>query len=567
MKRSWQAWLSYAACLAVALPALAWLSFAVLDVERAERTARDQAQRDERIRLASWRLDTMLMPIIAAEAARSYDDYAPYLSRPAPQSAAPAPTSKYLIAYFEISPDGWRFSRLFAAGEAGPDTRRMNDLQQTSGYDKLLAQLPSEWLPADVNSGDQNLVYLNRGANPSRPEANQASQAQAPQVDDEFLRRQQANRKATAREMVQQRAAKSTPFGPPNVREGISRTLWVGDELLVARRVQINDTEVVQGAWLDWPKLRAAMQAEVADLLPHVTLLPVKNEAGVNFAHALAVLPVQLVLPPATANVTGRTPLRVALVVAWAGLLAVAAAAAVLLAGMISLGERREAFVSAVTHELRTPLTTFRMYAEMLGSGMVADESKRQEYLRTLKVEADRLWHLVENVLAYARLERTRPAHRFERLALGELWDRVEPRLSERARAAGMVLSFDVTASSRGTLLLTDPSAVEQILFNLVDNACKYAARAAPPAIQVHATVNNGHVEVRVRDHGAGIAPADARRLFRPFSKSAERAATSAPGVGLGLALCRQLARQLRGDLRYEPGQGGTTFVLCLPRS
>ena len=75
---------------------------------------------------------------------------------------------------------------------------------------------------------------------------------------------------------------------------------------------------------------------------------------------------------------------------------------------MASLSERRGAFVSAVTHELRTPLTTLRMYTEMLADGMVPDEPRRRSYLQTLRAEADRLGHLVENVLAYSRLERNR---------------------------------------------------------------------------------------------------------------------------------------------------------------
>jgi signal transduction histidine kinase len=560
MKRSWQVWLLYAACLAVALPALGWLTFAALALERAERTARSQAERDEQLRLAAWRIDSMLMPIVAPEAARSYDDYAPYIERggQAQQARPPDPASKYVLAYFELSPRGGAFSRIFGA-PGDQENKRLDQLRHALNYDGLAAQLPSEWLPADVDSGDANLAFLDRAMKSNT--GNQAAQ-----VGLEYLRRQQANVKTTARELVQQRAAKAAPERP-NIREGVSRPLWVGGELLLARRVQFDAGQLVQGCWLDWAKLRDAMKAEVADLLPDLKLVPVRGEASVNYAHALATLPVQLVVPQATADGARWTPLRVALAVAWAGLLAVAAAAAALLAGMLSLSRRREAFVSAVTHELRTPLTTFRMYAEMLGSGMVADEAKRKEYLRTLKVEADRLWHLVENVLAYARLERARPAHKLERLTLDELWQRVEPRLSDRARGAGMELELDLANSSRALALVTDPAAVEQILFNLVDNACKYAAHATPRTIHVHAAANNGHLEIRVRDQGPGIAPADARRLFRPFSKSAERAASSAPGVGLGLALCRQLARQLRGDLRYQPGQGGTTFVLALPRA
>ena len=66
----------------------------------------------------------------------------------------------------------------------------------------------------------------------------------------------------------------------------------------------------------------------------------------------------------------------------------------------------------------------------------------------------------------------------------------------------------------------------------------------------------------RVSDHGPGIPKGEQRRLFSPFSKSAQRAATSAPGVGLGLALSRQLARTMRGELRFEAGADGASFTL-----
>ncbi len=71
----------------------------------------------------------------------------------------------------------------------------------------------------------------------------------------------------------------------------------------------------------------------------------------------------------------------------------------------MDLSERRRIFVSAVTHELRTPLTTFRLYTDMLADGMVSGEEKRRSYLERLRGEAQRLSHLVENVLFYARLE------------------------------------------------------------------------------------------------------------------------------------------------------------------
>ena len=107
-----------------------------------------------------------------------------------------------------------------------------------------------------------------------------------------------------------------------------------------------------------------------------------------------------------------------------------------LLAGVVALSERRAAFVSSVTHELRTPLTTFRMYADMLARGMVPDAERRQQYLETLRTEAERLTHLVENVLSYARLERGRGGAA-ARARDGRPTGRTPPGPTDRARQAG----------------------------------------------------------------------------------------------------------------------------------
>ena len=111
-------------------------------------------------------------------------------------------------------------------------------------------------------------------------------------------------------------------------------------------------------------------------------------------------------------------------------------------------------------------------------------------------------------------------------------------------------------------------AAVEQILFNLVDNACKYAVPRGGTAIRVEVGRADGGAGLsflRVRDDGPGVPPKEARRLFRPFHKSAHDAAHSAPGVGLGLALSRRLARSMGGDLRLDAGLGGACFVLTVP--
>ncbi len=107
--------------------------------------------------------------------------------------------------------------------------------------------------------------------------------------------------------------------------------------------------------------------------------------------------------------------------------------------------------------------------------------------------------------------------------------------------------------------------AVEQILFNLVDNACKYARGGADRGLELRARLDRGFVRFELADHGPGVADNERKRLFQPFRKSARDAAHSAPGVGLGLALSRRLARDMGGELSLDSGaDSGACFALAL---
>jgi len=348
---------------------------------------------------------------------------------------------------------------------------------------------------------------------------------------------------------------------------------WLDDALLLTREAKLDNATVVQGVWLDWPKLRDQWRNDVSDLFPNAKLEPAPNVTATTRPDddplRLASLPVRLVpgflpLPP----LPYWSPLRNSLVVAWACVMLAVAAVGLVLHGTVSLSERRAAFVSAVTHELRTPLTTFRLYSEMLADGMIKDEHQQHTYLSTLEAEAERLSHLVENVLAYARIERGSARNHKEHISIQEILDRVLPRLRQRASQSNMEIAVEAEEPDNKVKLRVDVAALEQILFNLVDNACKYAApRAADRTIHVQAMTRGPMAMIRVRDHGGGIAPSERRSIFRPFHKSADAAAHSAPGVGLGLALCVRLSKALGGRLSLEKVYGsGASFVLELPR-
>lgn len=280
----------------------------------------------------------------------------------------------------------------------------------------------------------------------------------------------------------------------------------------------------------------------------------------------LASVPVKLV--PGEARMLmplGWTPMQLSLLLAWICIALAAVAVAFLLSVTMKLSERRRVFVSAVTHELRTPLTTFRMYTDMLSSGIVTEEKQRREYLETICREAERLGHLVENVLSYARLDSSRKRLIRENVSVSELISRLHDTLLQRIQQADMELVLSVS-KDRNEVPQADASAIERILVNLVDNACKYASNAEDRRIHVECSKSDSQVVLQVRDHGPGLNGPEKKRMFQPFSKSDSEAANSAPGVGLGLSLCRKLARSMGGDLALDISvTDGACFELRLP--
>lgn len=385
---------------------------------------------------------------------------------------------------------------------------------------------------------------------------------------NDLQQRNRAYQSAAQRQMVEQRNYFNGHSELKFISEGVSQPLWLGDRLLLARRVKLGDDEVIQGCWLDWTNLQKDLVGRYAGELPGLQLQPVRRDTDrshIKVTRLLATLPVQVVVPDGELAPQPWSPLRLSLIIAWSMLGLAACAVAILLQGVVTLSERRGAFVSAVTHELRTPLTTFRMYAEMLAENMVPSAETRQHYLETLRVEADRLSHLVENVLAYARLERGRQGQRRDAITLGKMIDHARHRFADRAAQAAMELVVEPNQLQE-LVVRTDPAAVEQIVFNLIDNACKYARGASDNRLHLSLATARGYAIMRVTDHGPGIDAKAARRLFQPFSKSVHDAACSAPGVGLGLALSRRLAADLSGRLELETSAtAGATFALFLP--
>ncbi|MFO0942667.1 MAG: HAMP domain-containing sensor histidine kinase [Pirellulales bacterium] len=363
----------------------------------------------------------------------------------------------------------------------------------------------------------------------------------------------------------------ASAFAPPNeksVVEGSLRPVWVDDRLLLIRRVESPRGKQVQGCWLDWTAIRASLLSEIEDIVPDADLVPHPEDKELS-GPALATLPVDLIAPmispiqeASSSSLSRMLPL---LSLAWGGYLIAAFSIGWLIWGVTKLSERRATFASAVTHELRTPLTTFRLYSEMLASDMITDPAQRTAYASGLVKESDRLCRLVENVLQFARLERKQSSLNLQPVTTEQLLSKIVERCRIRADAAEMQFEFNCNQSDQLVKVQTCSDLVEQILFNLVDNSCKYAALADQKRIELSVSTESKWLVVAVRDYGPGIDTKMVRRLFRPFSRSSDETAGTAAGVGLGLSLSKQLAKRLGGQLTYVVGQPGCIFQLRLP--
>ncbi|MEX2044659.1 MAG: histidine kinase dimerization/phospho-acceptor domain-containing protein, partial [Opitutus sp.] len=204
---------------------------------------------------------------------------------------------------------------------------------------------------------------------------------------------------------------------------------------------------------------------------------------------------------------------------------------------------QKTSFVANVSHEFKTPLTTIRLYSELLEQGRVRDAAQGSDYLRTIGRETQRLARLVNNALDFSRLEQGRKKFACEPLdltaGLTRLLDTHAPRISE----AGMKLERVLPVVS--LQVSTDRDAFEQIVLNVLDNACKYAAEGGEVVVTLRPGSGGRGAEVGIGDRGPGVAVEHRERIFDKFHRIDDALTAEKTGTGLGLSIARKLARGL----------------------
>jgi len=227
-----------------------------------------------------------------------------------------------------------------------------------------------------------------------------------------------------------------------------------------------------------------------------------------------------------------------------------------------SANRSKAAFLASMSHELRTPLQAALGFAQLLRSGVFGPINQEQsDALSRVERSQTHLARLIDDILDFARLEAGRVRVLLEAVPAREIIDDLVPLVEPQA----LLKNISITASpANGLVVAVDRQRMRQIMLNLVGNAIKFTNPGG--AVRIATCAEANRVRFEVQDNGLGIPADRLKEIFEPFVQVDDALTRTASGAGLGLAISRDLARAMGGDLtvQSEPGKG-SVFAVTFP--
>ncbi|MBF0252461.1 MAG: hypothetical protein HQL29_01465 [Candidatus Omnitrophica bacterium] len=222
----------------------------------------------------------------------------------------------------------------------------------------------------------------------------------------------------------------------------------------------------------------------------------------------------------------------------------------------------REDFVSSITHDLKIPIAAIMAATEMLVDGMFKDKERRLRYYGIIEEEAKRLNTYVSKILEFTRNPKIKKKYLFEERDIVPV---VEKAINIYKRD-GLADNLTITLEREENLPLVsfDEEAFVQVMINLISNADKYSLKEKRIEISISAIADK--IEIKVKDHGMGIKPEDAKMVFKDFFRAESAVENNIPGAGLGLTFVKRVIEVHKGTITVESAVGkGSTFIVQLP--
>jgi PAS domain S-box-containing protein len=220
-------------------------------------------------------------------------------------------------------------------------------------------------------------------------------------------------------------------------------------------------------------------------------------------------------------------------------------------------------FLATMSHELRTPLNAIAGYVDLLTMGVRGPVSEQQkEDLERIRRSQQHLLGIINDLLNYSRVEAGRVTYQIERVDVAQIIDSVLTMVEPQATSKGLNLAVPVCGTDAS--VLADSSKLQQIILNLLSNAVKFTPSGG--SITITCSSDNHRAHISVSDTGPGIPASAQDAVFEPFVQLGRSLSSGHEGAGLGLAISRDLARAMGGDLTLDSTEGqGSTFTVSLP--
>lgn len=225
-----------------------------------------------------------------------------------------------------------------------------------------------------------------------------------------------------------------------------------------------------------------------------------------------------------------------------------------------NLEKQRKEFSANVSHELKTPLTTISGYAELIANGLVKSEDIA-EFSGKIKSDADRLLNLIEDIIRLSELDENIGQMQFEEFDVMALATRTIASLGHIADEKSVKLHI----IGDKTLITANQHMIDELLYNLLENAIKYNKQGGDVVVKIHA--DDDFVKIRVNDTGIGILPSQQERIFERFYRVDKSRSKKTGGTGLGLAIVKHIVSYHKGTISLTSDVGiGTAIEVALPK-
>ena len=246
----------------------------------------------------------------------------------------------------------------------------------------------------------------------------------------------------------------------------------------------------------------------------------------------------------------------------------------------IRLSRMKTHFISNVSHEFKSPVTSIRHMSELLKLKRVRTDEKKEEFYDSMIDQCDHLGHLIENIMDFSKIEDEIKKYHFETINPTELIENMVNIHRNRISESGMELGFSATGDTQE--IKADKDALQQVIYNLLDNAYKYGADGMKISVSLEGRGQNtediskikdlsdkdqeGEIVLKVRDWGKGIPKQELPMIFDRFYRGDKKYTEGIKGSGIGLTIVKRIVEAHGGRIEVESTEGkGSVFTVILP--